>query len=85
MIPLRDSKPSGSVPIVTILLIVVNGLVWLYELSLGDRLDMFVQQYGLTPLRFVTASRYSGGLQERGQVTVPSPRSAPSSFLRSFA
>jgi membrane associated rhomboid family serine protease len=61
MIPLRDSEPSGSVPVVTIVLIVVNGLVWVYEVSLRDQLDMFVQQYGLTPLRFVTFSRYSGG------------------------
>jgi membrane associated rhomboid family serine protease len=61
MIPLRDSEPSGTVPVVTILLILVNGLVWLYEVSLGDQVDLFVQQYGLTPLRFVTYSRYSGG------------------------
>ena len=62
MIPLRDSEPSGTMPIVTILLIVVNALIWLYEISLGDQVDVFVQQYGLTPLRFVSYSRYSGGL-----------------------
>ena len=45
----------------TIFLIVVNALVWLFEVSLGDRLDWFIQQYGLTPLRAVTYYRYAGG------------------------
>lgn len=68
MIPLRDSEPSGSIPIVTILLIVINGLVWLYEVSLGDQADLFVQQYGLIPIRFVTYSRYSGGFIDNALV-----------------
>ena len=64
MIPLRDSVPSGTVPVVTILLIVVNSMVWLYEVSLGTQLEQFVQQYGLTPLRFVTSYRYKGGFTD---------------------
>jgi membrane associated rhomboid family serine protease len=61
MIPLRDSNPSGTVPIVTIGLIGINVLVWLYELSLGPRLDRFLVEYGLTPLRFIYFYKLPGG------------------------
>jgi membrane associated rhomboid family serine protease len=61
MIPLRDSMPSGSVPVVTILLIVLNGIMWLYELSLGPKAEAFVSQYGLTPVKFVAYNRFDGG------------------------
>jgi hypothetical protein len=46
---------------VTIFLIVVNATIWGYEVSLGDQADRFIQQYGLTPFRFVTFSRHQGG------------------------
>ncbi|MEW6141198.1 MAG: rhomboid family intramembrane serine protease [Thermodesulfobacteriota bacterium] len=62
MIPLRDSTPSGTVPIATIGLIAINSVVWLYEVSLGPELNRFVFEYGLIPLRFVTAGRYEGGV-----------------------
>jgi membrane associated rhomboid family serine protease len=61
MIPLRDSEPSGSFPVVTIVLILLNGLVWLYELSIGQGIDRFILEYGLTPLRVVTFYQYEGG------------------------
>lgn len=35
MIPLRDSQPSYSTPFVTISLITVNTLVFLFQVSLG--------------------------------------------------
>lgn len=53
MIPLRDSTPSGSTPYVTIVIIILNSLIWLYQASLGPRLDQFIVQYGLVPLRFL--------------------------------
>ena len=34
MIPLRDSQPSHTTPVVTISLIAVNSLVFLYQFSL---------------------------------------------------
>lgn len=61
MIPLRDSTPSGSVPFVTITIIVLNSLMFLYELSLGPRLDSFVTSYGVTPLKIVEFYRFKGG------------------------
>lgn len=68
MIPLRDSHPSGTVPIVTIGLIAINSLVWLYELSLGHRLDSFLVEYGLTPLRFIYFFRLPGGFLDNSLV-----------------
>lgn len=50
MFPLRDSIPSSRTPIVTIGLIVVNLLVFFYELSLGPiALAQFTLRYGTVP------------------------------------
>jgi membrane associated rhomboid family serine protease len=53
MFPLRDTQPSYSKPVVTVLLIVVNILVFLYEISLESfaRND-FIAAYGLVPDQF---------------------------------
>ncbi len=51
MIPIRDRNPSGTFPVVTISIIVLNALVFLYELSLGRNLDSFLFQFGVVPLR----------------------------------
>jgi membrane associated rhomboid family serine protease len=52
VIPLRDTIPSKSAPIVTVALIVVNVLVFLHETALGPYLPRFVDAYGLVPARF---------------------------------
>jgi membrane associated rhomboid family serine protease len=57
MIPLRDAIPAQSFPAVTVLLITLNVLAFLYELSLGKALDVFIMQYGAVPLRFILAGR----------------------------
>ncbi len=49
MIPLRDLNPTRTFPLVTIALIVANVAVFLYELSLGRRLDAFINLYGVVP------------------------------------
>jgi membrane associated rhomboid family serine protease len=57
MIPLRDAVPAQSFPAVTVLLIALNVLAFLYQLSLGKALDVFIMQYGAVPLRFVLAGQ----------------------------
>jgi len=53
MFPLRDTQPSYTKPVVTILLIVVNIIVFLYEASLDDySRNAFISLYGLTPDHF---------------------------------
>ena len=52
MIPLRDIIPSRTTPVVTIVLIAVNVLVFLFELSLGRNVDQFTLYWGLVPAAF---------------------------------
>jgi len=52
MIPLRDIIPSRTTPVVTIALIAVNILVFVYELSLGRAVDAFTLYWGLVPAAF---------------------------------
>jgi membrane associated rhomboid family serine protease len=64
MIPLRDYRPSRGFPIITVLLIAANVLVYLYETALSTQIDLtcsrlahqfvsqsdcFFYQYGLVP------------------------------------
>lgn len=52
MIPLRDIIPSRTTPVVTIALIAINIIVFLYELSLGRTVDAFTLYWGLVPAAF---------------------------------
>lgn len=50
MFPLRDSQPSEGVPVVTLLVVVANLLVFLYQISLSDfELNHFVAHYAVIP------------------------------------
>ena len=53
MFPLRDTQPSYSKPVVTVLLIVINILVFLFEVSLDPySRNAFIATYGLVPDQF---------------------------------
>jgi membrane associated rhomboid family serine protease len=53
MIPLRDVIPSRSTPYITVTLIVINAVAWLYELTIpGDLLPVYLQLYGVVPADF---------------------------------
>jgi len=67
MIPLRDTQPSRTTPIVTVGIIVVNVLVFLYQVSL-DRFSVnhLIAEYGVIPdrlhaLSLVTSMFLHGG------------------------
>lgn len=54
MFPLRDSTPSGTFPLITYLIIVINVVVFLVELTMGDRqLEQFFKSFGLVPELFL--------------------------------
>ncbi len=56
MVPLRDENPISITPYITILLIAINILVFIYELSLSKpELDTFFRLYAVVP-RELTAS-----------------------------
>ncbi len=49
MIPLRDNNPSHTTPIVIYILITINVVVFLHQLSLGSGLAEFFQLYAVIP------------------------------------
>ncbi len=53
MIPIRDSTPSATFPVVTVLIIIVNALVFFYELSLGEALNQVINTFGLVPSHWI--------------------------------
>jgi membrane associated rhomboid family serine protease len=56
MIPLKDDTPRYSTPFVTTLLIATNTIIFLYQISLGPRLDQkLVFEYGVIPARIDAA------------------------------
>ena len=63
MIPLKDDIPSSSLPVVTIGIIILNVLVFLYQLSLGgsgepgatQAAEQFVLEFGAVPCRLTGA------------------------------
>ena len=53
MIPLRDVIPSRTTPYITLTIIVLNALAWLFELSLPhEALNEFLAVYGVVPAYF---------------------------------
>ena len=53
MFPLADVIPSRTTPVVTVSLIAINALAFLFQLTLSDyELQQFVQQYGVVPAYF---------------------------------
>lgn len=49
MLPLKDDIRSHTRPIVVYAILAANIAVYLYELSLGEALNDFVKQFGVTP------------------------------------
>lgn len=49
MIPIRDDNPTHITPVMTYLLILVNILVFLFQILLGSNNDAFVYQFALIP------------------------------------
>jgi membrane associated rhomboid family serine protease len=71
VIPLRDVIPSRTTPFVTVTLIAINTLAFLYELSLGELLERFLFDFGLVPATFswvavLTSMFLHGGLLHFG-------------------
>ncbi|HZP36838.1 MAG TPA: rhomboid family intramembrane serine protease [Methylomirabilota bacterium] len=69
MFPLKDDNPSATAPLVTVLLIVLNVLVFVYQISLsvggpeGARAaQAFIEEFGLVPCRLTGACRVAADL-----------------------
>lgn len=53
MIPLKDVNPREKIPFFTFVLIILNVLAFLFELSMGRHLNVFLGEFGVVPIRFV--------------------------------
>ena len=62
MIPLKDTVPARSFPIVNWMLIAVNIVVFLIEVSLGADLERFIAAMGLVPGRLLAEPSLAQGL-----------------------
>jgi membrane associated rhomboid family serine protease len=49
MIPIKDDNPTYSVPIITILLIIANIAIFVYQFTLGQEAQAFVYRLGAIP------------------------------------
>ncbi|MEO0086609.1 MAG: rhomboid family intramembrane serine protease [candidate division WOR-3 bacterium] len=59
MIPLRDDIPSLKRPIFVYLIVIINVLIFLYELTLGAYLEDFILEYGIIPVSIINGERLS--------------------------
>ncbi len=60
MIPIRDVNPSRSFPLMTIIIIVMNALIFLYEMSLGKNLEGFFNNFALIPAQYFSLGQQDG-------------------------
>jgi membrane associated rhomboid family serine protease len=49
MIPIRDHTPSRSFPVVTVLIIALNCIVFAYQLLFAGDIELFFYRFGLVP------------------------------------
>lgn len=60
MIPIKDVIPSRTTPVVTVLLIAANALVFLYQLGLSpEEFEAFVFAFGLVPAHFTVLTLFT--------------------------
>jgi len=60
MIPLRDVIPSRTTPYITVTIIILNALAWLFEVSMPrENLTVFLQVWGVVPAAFIPATLVS--------------------------
>ena len=60
MIPLRDKNPTRLVPFVNIAIIIVNFIVFGFEVSKGQALDQFIREFSVIPNDIVHAFTRQG-------------------------
>ena len=67
MIPIRDLNPTERFPVVTVLLIVVNTVVFIYGLLLGQQSEaLFVTSFALVPARLFSPDGVPAGALPAG-------------------
>jgi len=60
MIPLRDVIPSRTRPYVTVTIIILNTIAWVYELSIPrEQVPILFQAFGVVPAAFSTPTLFT--------------------------
>ncbi len=55
MLPIRDNVYRHKLPVVTMLLIVTNVSIFIYQISLGAEIDAFIERYAVVPAELAGA------------------------------
>ncbi len=56
MIPIKDDNPTRRFPVITVLIVLANIAVFLYEISLGDAaFSQFITEWSVVPARLLAA------------------------------
>jgi membrane associated rhomboid family serine protease len=48
-LPIKDINPTERTPVITISIIAINVIVYIYQMSLGPNVNAFIASYGATP------------------------------------
>ncbi|MBA7627115.1 hypothetical protein ES703_34577 [subsurface metagenome] len=56
MIPLKDDNPTRTFPFITIILIILNCVFFIFELGQGEHLVTFVKSFGCIPYEITTGT-----------------------------
>ncbi|MCK4237333.1 MAG: rhomboid family intramembrane serine protease [Candidatus Krumholzibacteria bacterium] len=59
-LPLKDINPTERTPVITISLIVINTLIFIYQASLGTRFNAVIAAYGATPFEITRMTDLMG-------------------------
>ena len=70
MIPLKDDNPTSTYSYITVGLIIINILVFIYELSWGAHFEHLLGKYGATPILLLN--------------NIPAPKEYPGPFITIF-
>ncbi|HEX4462161.1 MAG TPA: rhomboid family intramembrane serine protease, partial [Polyangia bacterium] len=82
-LPISDENPASRKPVVTMALIALNAVAWLFELAHG--VDLATIEYGLIP-RWILTGATSGVLQPPGfeAISAQQPLPWPATILTSM-
>jgi membrane associated rhomboid family serine protease len=60
MLPLRDVIPSRTPPYITVTIIILNVVAWIYEISMPrEQLEVFLQIFGVVPAAFIPSTLFT--------------------------
>jgi membrane associated rhomboid family serine protease len=83
-LPLKDHNPTERTAVVTIGLIAINGVVFLYELTLGPHLQAFIAAWGAVPYEITHMTDLVGQYGDNPFVQRPGPPFIPLTVITSM-